>query len=153
MTKCPWTTFSCDLQLNITRQPKFGSMIHQIHWSPRISFPLVTLSSTFALPSDSIVHNFRKLGFCSISFNATLALVGQLWKNFLRASLGGVPMSTLDIHTYRSQGNAIFLLYLVFRSWTESDQVSLNDIFMRLATQHNSEIEVWIYESSTPLVS
>ena len=106
----------------------------------------------FAWPSEFIVHRFRKLGFCAISFNATLALVGQLCKTLHRASIGSVPTLEGDIHTYWSQRHAMLMLHLVFRPRIESDQLSLNDIFMRLATQHNSTTGGH-NEMSTPLVS
>ena len=92
----------------------------------------------FSWPSEFIVHQFHKLGFCSVSFNATLALVGQLCKNLHRASLGSVSISALEIHTCWIQQHAILLLHLVFRSRTEGHQVSQNEIFMRLSTQHKS---------------
>ena len=105
------------------------------------------------LHSDSTVHRFHKLGFCSVSFNATLALVGKLWKTILHASISGVPMSTFPIHTCKSQWHAILLFCLVFFSQTENHQVSLNDIFMQLSTRHNSTNKGLIDKKSTPLVS
>ena len=107
----------------------------------------------FSWPSDSIVHRFCKLGFFSVSFNATLTLVGQLCKTLLHASLGGVPISTLAIHTCRSQRYAILLLCFVFLSRTKSDQVSVNNIFMRLAIRHNSKTIGRINDTSTLLIS
>ena len=107
----------------------------------------------FSCPSEFIVHLFRKLGFCSVSFNATLALVGQLCKTLHRASLGSDSLSAFPIHTYWIQQHANFLLRLVSRSWTESHQVSMNDIFMRLSTRHNSTTGGRIDKPSTPLVS
>ena len=107
----------------------------------------------FSWPSESIVHHFRKLGFSSVFLNATLALVGQIYKTLHHASLGGVPISALAIHTYQGQQHAILLLHLVFRSRTESDQVSLNDIFMRLSTRCNSTTDGSIDETLTLLVS
>ena len=92
--------------------------------------PLEAPLHMFAWPNDSTVHRFPKLGFFSVSFNATLALVGQLCKTIHCASLGGFPIQELAIQTYQSQHHAILLLRLVFRSRTESDQVSVNDIFM-----------------------
>ena len=47
----------------------------------------------------------------------------------------------------------MLLLHLVFRSWTESDQVSVNDIFTRLETRHNSAIGGWIDNPLITLVS
>ena len=32
VTKCPWTTFWGDFQLDINRQPKVGLMNRQVHW-------------------------------------------------------------------------------------------------------------------------
>ena len=107
----------------------------------------------FSWPIDFNVHRFCKLGFCLVSFNATLALVGQLWKTILHASLCGVPMSTLAIHTYQIQWHAILLLHFFSRSRTESDQVSLNHILMWLSTRHKLATEGQIDEASTLLVS
>ena len=107
----------------------------------------------FAWPNDSIVHQFHKLSFFSVSFNGNIALVGQLCKTLHCTIHGSVPILQFPIHTFWIQQHAILLLHLVFLSQTESDQVSLNDIFMRLSTRHNSTTGVWIDESSTPLVS
>ena len=62
-------------------------------------------------------------------------------------------MSALAIHTFQSQRHAIFLLYLVFRTQTKSDQLSLNGIFMRLTTRHNLETGGQINEPLDLLVS
>ena len=107
----------------------------------------------FSWSNEFIMHRFHKLGFCSVCFNANLALVGQLFQTLYCASIGGAPISALFIHTSRSQQNAILLLHLFFHSRTESDQVSFNDIFMRLSTQHNLTTRGCINESPTPLVS
>ena len=77
---------------------------------------LGALSTAFAWLSDFIVHRFRKLGFCLVSFNETLALVGKLYKTLHHASLGSVPILPLAIHTGQSQQHAILLHRLVFRS-------------------------------------
>ena len=107
----------------------------------------------FSRTNDFFVHWFCKLGFCSVSFNATLALVGQLFKNLHRSSIGSVPISTFPIHIFRSQGHEFLLLCLFFLSVTESHQVSMNDIFMRLSTRHNLETGGQIKGPSTSLVS
>ena len=104
-------------------------------------------------PNDSVVQSFPKLVFFRVHLNANLALVGQLCKTLDRASVGGLHMSALPIHTCRSRWHTVSLLRLVFRSRTKIDQVSLNDIFMRPATRHNSAIGGRIDEPSAPLVS
>ena len=64
-----------------------------------------------------------------------------------------VPISSFPIHTCWIQRHAIFLLHLVFCSRTQSHQVSLNDIFMRISTKHNLTTKGWIDKPSNSLVS
>ena len=75
-------------------------MSRQLRWSPSIPLPLVGPLHYVFMPCDFNVQRFRKLGFCLVSFNATLTLVGQICKTLNRDSLGGVPISTLVIHTW-----------------------------------------------------
>ena len=96
---------------------------------------------------------FHKLGFCSISLNATLALVGQVYKKLQHVTISSVSISALPIHTCMRQWHAIMLLHLFFHSSTESHQVSLNHILRWLSTGHKSSTVVRIDESLTLLVS
>ena len=41
VTKCSWMAFSCNFQLDITRQPDVRSMIHWLRWSLGMPLPLV----------------------------------------------------------------------------------------------------------------
>ena len=80
---------------------------HYLYWA---------LSTMFSWTSDFIVHWFHKLGFFSVSFNATLTLVGQLCKTIHRSSVGSVPISAFPMHTFWSQRHEIFELHWVFLS-------------------------------------
>ena len=89
-------------------------MSHQLYSSSQMSLPIGGLSTTFSWPGDFIVHRFCKLGFFLVSFNATLALVGQLCKTLHHDSLGSVPISSFPIHTFQFQWHAMFLLNFIF---------------------------------------
>ena len=79
----------------------------------------------------------------------------QLWVNSAKPST--VPVLVVFPHQhfpYTLVGsNDMHLLHLVFCSWTESHQVSLNDIFMRISTKHNSTTRGWIDDPSHMLIS
>jgi hypothetical protein len=152
LTNCLWTTFWGNFQLDINRQSEVRLKKRRLRFSFGMRLPVQGPLHRVAWPNDYIVHRLHKLGFCSVSFNATLALVSQLCKNLDRASIGSVAISALLIHTSKSQRDASLLLCLVFPSRNESHQVSLNNILRRPSTRHKSKTGGRIDAPSTPLV-